>query len=264
MSICLGARAEASRRNGARSRGPKTPEGKARSAQNALKHGLRAQRFVVMGDEKAAEFAALETALADELAPDGALQALLAGRIARAAWRLERAERIEAELFALHADRDRNFGLALVRDGNGARAFDTLLRYRGTALAELWRALRTLKALQAEAHAREVREAPAATALPGPDPEASAPEKPIEPKARGNPGETMPLPATHEPEAAPQECADSDADPRAGVRSVQHFRIDELRHVPVDAERQQPHREAEGHPAIMTGSCGSPTLRPAR
>jgi hypothetical protein len=62
MSICLGARAEASRRNGARSRGPKTPEGKARSAQNALKHGLRAQKFVVVGDEKAAEFAALETA----------------------------------------------------------------------------------------------------------------------------------------------------------------------------------------------------------
>jgi hypothetical protein len=36
---------------------------------------------------------------------------------------------------------------------NGVRAFDTLLRYRGTALAELWRALRLLKALEAEAAA---------------------------------------------------------------------------------------------------------------
>jgi hypothetical protein len=122
MSICLAdARAAASRINGARSRGPKSPEGKARSAQNALKHGLRAQKFVVVGDESAREFAALEAALVDELAPEGTLQGLLAGRIARAAWRLERAERIEAELFAREMG-DRNLGLALIRDGNGARA----------------------------------------------------------------------------------------------------------------------------------------------
>ena len=77
------ARAEASRKNGARSRGPRTAEGKARSAQNALKHGLRAQKYVVLPDEDAAEFAALETALIEELAPQGALQGVLARRVAR-------------------------------------------------------------------------------------------------------------------------------------------------------------------------------------
>jgi hypothetical protein len=61
------ARAAASRRNGAKSRGPKTPEGKARSAQNALKHGLRAQKHVVLPGESATEFAALEAALLQEL-----------------------------------------------------------------------------------------------------------------------------------------------------------------------------------------------------
>ena len=93
-------RAEASRQNGAKSRGPKTPEGKARSARNALKHGLRAEKHVVLAHEDAAEFAALEAAMIDELAPVGALQAVLARRVAVAAWRLARADRLETELFA--------------------------------------------------------------------------------------------------------------------------------------------------------------------
>jgi hypothetical protein len=145
------ARSEASRRNGAKSRGPKTPEGKARSARNALKHGFRAQKYVVLPEEDAAEFAALEAALTEELAPEGALQSILVGRIARAAWRLERAERLEVDLFAerLLAVPDGGVGLALIRDGNGTRSFDTLLRYRGAALAELMRSLRILDALQA-------------------------------------------------------------------------------------------------------------------
>ena len=41
-------------------------------------------------------------------------------------------------------------GVALIRDGNGTRSFDTLMRYRNAAMAEFMRALRTLKALQAE------------------------------------------------------------------------------------------------------------------
>ena len=86
------ARAEASRRNGAKSRGPKTEEGRARSAQNALKHGMRAQKHLVLPDEDGAEFAALETALVAELAPVGALQTVLARRVAVAAWRLARAD----------------------------------------------------------------------------------------------------------------------------------------------------------------------------
>jgi hypothetical protein len=144
------ARAEASRKNGAKSRGPKTPEGKARSAQNALKHGMRAAKYVVLPEEDAAEFAELQAAMIEELAPVGALQTVLARRVAVAAWRLARADRIETELF-----KERGYGavgsaVALIRDGNGTRSFETLLRYRGAAMAEFWRALKTLKALQAE------------------------------------------------------------------------------------------------------------------
>jgi hypothetical protein len=174
------ARAEASRRNGAKSRGPKTPEGKARSAQNALKHGLRAQKHLVLPSEDAAEFAALEAALMEELAPEGALQSALAQRVVAAVWRLERAERLEAELFARNHLAGGSLGLALIRDCNGARSFDTLLRYRGGTLAELWRTLRTLKALQAE-RAQEVREA-ARTQRP------DEPERRRDPDDSGRPG----------------------------------------------------------------------------
>ena len=62
------ARAEASRRNGARSRGPVSAAGKARSAQNAIRHGLRA-RSVLLADESAGDFAGFAAALRAELAP---------------------------------------------------------------------------------------------------------------------------------------------------------------------------------------------------
>jgi hypothetical protein len=149
------ARAEASRRNGAKSRGPRTPEGKTRSAQNALKHGLRAQKYVVLPQEDAAGFADLEAALIAELAPIGTLQTVLAQRVAIAAWRLARADRLEAEVFQVEAYGEVSPGLALIRDGNGTRSFQTLLRYRGSAMAEFARALRTLKALQAEQAAED-------------------------------------------------------------------------------------------------------------
>jgi hypothetical protein len=154
------ARVEASRKNGAKSRGPKTEEGKARSARNALKHGLRAQKFVVLPHEDAAEFAGLEAAMVAELAPVGALQVVLARRIAVAAWRLARADRMEAEVFAERGYDGAGPGRALIRDGNGTRSFETLLRYRGAALAEFIRSLRILKALQAEQAAGGMEAAP--------------------------------------------------------------------------------------------------------
>ena len=87
------ARAEASRRNGAKSRGPKTALSKARSAQNALQHSLRAHRFVLLADEDTAEFQALEAELHAELAPEGVLQRMVVARLAVTAWRMLRADR---------------------------------------------------------------------------------------------------------------------------------------------------------------------------
>jgi hypothetical protein len=206
------ARAEASRKNGAKSRGPKTREGKARSSQNALKHGLRAQKHVVLPKEDATEFEALEAAMIEELAPVGAVQTVLARRVAVAAWRLDRADRIEAELFAYRCRDDGNLAIGLMRDGNGTRSVETLLRYRGAAQAELTRALRTLKALQAEqAHAvgspagprqaERTRATPPARISACPGPQQSEPRRnPSGPGPRSHPKEPEPHPRSARPE----------------------------------------------------------------
>jgi hypothetical protein len=57
---------------------------------------MRAEKYVVLPEEDAGEFAGLETAMIEELAPAGALQTVLARRVAVAAWRLARADRLAA------------------------------------------------------------------------------------------------------------------------------------------------------------------------
>ena len=75
-------------------------------------------------------------------APVGALQMVLARRVAVAAWRLARADRWKSSC-SRSVGSEGGLGLALIRDGNGTRVFETLLRYRGAAMAEFWRGARS-------------------------------------------------------------------------------------------------------------------------
>jgi hypothetical protein len=84
------AQIEASRLNGAKSHGPTTPEGKQRSSQNAVKHGLTA-RTVVLCAESHELFEQLEQDYIDSLQPSTILELHLVQRIAVAEWRLRRA-----------------------------------------------------------------------------------------------------------------------------------------------------------------------------
>jgi hypothetical protein len=139
---------------------PKTAAGKARSARNALKHRLRARVMVLLDDEDVADFAAFEAVVRAELAPVGGFQADLVARIVSASWRARRADRLEAALLKRHltnvwpgdgGDAQTALGYGLIRDGNGPRVLQTLVRYRGSVLAELFRALAALEARQARA-----------------------------------------------------------------------------------------------------------------
>ena len=101
---------EANRRNAQSSTGPKTEAGKAVSSANAISHGLTAAGDVLLQDESVDAFEELQRDMLADLAPQDALQGMLARRIVQLLWRLDRAARLEAELFlhgALAARRDK-------------------------------------------------------------------------------------------------------------------------------------------------------------
>jgi len=88
---------EANRRNALRSTGPKTPEGKARSALNALQHGIRSSLAVIPG-ESLEDFETLYDAIRADFQPADSMDEILVRQIASTEWRLQRIQRAEAAL----------------------------------------------------------------------------------------------------------------------------------------------------------------------
>jgi hypothetical protein len=88
----------ANRANAARSTGPRTPEGKARVAMNALRHGLAAHA-PLLPDEDPNALDALAEAYRNDLRPRGALEEELVARIVGIAWRLRRVARAEEAMW---------------------------------------------------------------------------------------------------------------------------------------------------------------------
>jgi hypothetical protein len=79
-------RIQASRRNGAKSRGPKTPEGKLISSRNAVRHDMLAKTILIEG-ESAGRFAQLLAELKAELQPRRGIETTLVETMAVCRWR---------------------------------------------------------------------------------------------------------------------------------------------------------------------------------
>jgi hypothetical protein len=90
----------ANRANAAKSTGPKTPETKAVSCMNALRHGLTGQ-VNLMPDEDRAAHDKFCAAIVESLAPEGALEVQFAQSVAEDNWRMNRGRAIETNIFAI-------------------------------------------------------------------------------------------------------------------------------------------------------------------
>ena len=93
---------EANRRNARLSTGPATEEGKQKSRQNAVRHGLTAET-VIDALEDAEDYRAFEMAVTADYDAQSAVERELVLRLASLLWRLRRATAIESGLFKIQA-----------------------------------------------------------------------------------------------------------------------------------------------------------------
>jgi hypothetical protein len=166
------AQIEANRKNALKSTGPRTTEGKEASSQNATKHGLRTNRNVIK-TESQEEFDIFRDNMLADLAPDGAMEEMLAERIVSLSWRLKRAEHFQnavidaliehglhgssyglswssdctqkAQDQAASGDMDVLLGIVINKDFANSRTLEQLLIYERRIESSLYRTIAEFK-----------------------------------------------------------------------------------------------------------------------
>ncbi|MHB9024137.1 MAG: hypothetical protein ACYC7E_08165, partial [Armatimonadota bacterium] len=160
-------------RNAQKSTGPRTPQGKAKSSQNAIKHGFFA-RATLLPQEDRALFTDFARAMRHDLMPVGALEEVYAAQIIVGAWRMQRQARIEAGVFSEFLENARKamdynnehhydpnyplvfdesevgvWGHAFTFYNGKGEPFEKLIRYQTLVSREFHRAVHDLQRLQA-------------------------------------------------------------------------------------------------------------------
>jgi hypothetical protein len=152
------AQVQANRLNAEKSTGPRTPEGKAVSAQSSLKHGLFAREGVIRGEDWE-EYEMHREMLLEQLAPAGPLEVILATRVVDLSWRLRRAAQDQNEAFGALYDRHRagaekplepqergaTIGRMILADFEQEAVLERLLRYERRIESSLYRTLNELR-----------------------------------------------------------------------------------------------------------------------
>jgi len=157
------ARRAAARANGAKSHGPVTPEGKAKSALNAVTHGLTATGLVLTTESKE-KYNALLASYHDECDPQGPIENALVEQIASAQWlhrrslemitalldvTMDRMEKEISEEFE-HIDNAARTALAFAKQADESGTLALLNRYATRHARDYHRALDKLGQIQSD------------------------------------------------------------------------------------------------------------------
>ena len=197
MKVTSEKKAAAARANGALSHGPATPEGKARSSQNALQHGLFSTT-VVLASEDPEKFRALYDDYCDYYQPVGRVEHDIIYQLVACVWRMARAYAMESQVldkaagaitYAHSAAEQLTAGYFNVSDSAGAKSLD---RYQ----ARLDRTQSRL--IQDFLRLRRQHKPPVVAADPEPEPESPAAPHP-EPPSQNSRNEPITPSVSNEP-----------------------------------------------------------------
>jgi hypothetical protein len=161
------ARRAAARANGAKSHGPVTPDGKTKSALNAVTHGLTATGLVLTTESKE-KYNALLASYHDECDPRGPIENALVEQMASAQWlhrrslemitalldiTMDRMDKEISEEFE-HIDNAARTALAFEKKAGESPALSLLNRYAARHARDYHRALDKLREIQSERRER--------------------------------------------------------------------------------------------------------------
>jgi hypothetical protein len=161
-NLKLVSKAEAARVNGAKSRGPATPEGRAKSSRNSLRHGLSA-KSVLLPAESHEQFQLLLDAHIQQFQPANPVEMDLVEAMAVARWRLRRIWAIETSLLGPELERraedmdeeftemsaDDRLAWVFQKLADNNQSLSLLARYEGNLNRAFDRAFKQLNLLQA-------------------------------------------------------------------------------------------------------------------
>ncbi|NBT08893.1 MAG: hypothetical protein EBS93_08430 [Chitinophagia bacterium] len=150
MTLTKEQRAAISRANGAKSKGPKTPEGKAITSKNALKAGISAKQarsLILENVEREIDYKRFAAGIRSSFKPEDVAQAAIVDRITSLMWRQARVAREEA--LVVWEESDNPFGKKAPHYliSNQGR-MEAISRYEKHLSRELERAIEQINKLQ--------------------------------------------------------------------------------------------------------------------